>query len=268
MVPASVGFHCPVCSNAGAAPVVRSGPAALAGADPIVTKVLIGLNAAAFLLMVGGSGRPGGALRGGGGTIVADFGLIGHAGSQIIGEFGVAAGEWWRLVTGGFLHGGLLHLGFNMLVLWLLGSQLERALGRARFITLYVTSLLAGSFGVMLLDPNRMTVGASGAIFGLMGAAVALQRAAGVDWWRSGLGTLLVVNLLLTFAVPNISVGGHIGGLVGGLAAGALMVLVDRRTASERLAVAAGAGLGLACVIGAIWAASQWRDPVLGFLSF
>jgi membrane associated rhomboid family serine protease len=268
MMPASVGFHCPACAGAGPA-TVRGGRAAFAPTDPLATKILIGCNVAAFFVMVAASGRTGAALQGGGGSIVADFGLIGIGLDGRIGQLvGVAEGQWWRLVTGGFLHGGLLHLGFNMVVLWLLGSQLERALGRPRYLTLYVSSLLAGSLGVMLVDPTRMTVGASGAIFGLMGAAVALQRSGGVNWWQSGLGTLIVVNLLLTFTVPNISVGGHLGGLVGGLVAGGLMVLVDRRAASEWLAVGLGAVFGLACAVGAIWAADQWRDPVLGFLSF
>jgi membrane associated rhomboid family serine protease len=267
MMPASVGFHCPAC--AGAAPAAVRGASAFAPADPLVTKSLIGINVVAFLAMVAASGRTGAALQGGGGSVVADFGLIGIGLDGRARELvGVAEGQWWRLVTGGFLHGGLLHLGFNMLVLWLLGSQLERALGRPRFITLYVASLLAGSLGVMLVDPTRMTVGASGAIFGLMGAAVALQRASGVNWWQSGLGTLIVVNLLLTFTIPNISVGGHLGGLVGGLIVGGLMLVVDRRATSEWPAVAAAAAFGLFCAVAAVWAADQWQDPVLGFLSF
>lgn len=266
MVPASVGFHCPACTSA-APPTGVARP--LAGVDPVATKVLIGLNVAMFVAMVVTSSAPQQALSGGGGEMVQHFGLIGHPGYLVPGmmfpefSFGVAAGEWWRLVTGGFLHGGMLHLGFNMLVLWLLGSQLERALGWQRFVVLYVASLLAGSLGVMLLDPTAMTVGASGAIFGLMGAAVALQRAAGMSWWSSGLGTLLVVNLLITFTIPGISVGGHIGGLVGGLATGAAMVAVDRRMRSMSAAVGVGVALSVVFLVAGVWAASQWRDPVL-----
>jgi membrane associated rhomboid family serine protease len=265
MVPASVGFHCPACiSGTSRSQVARP----LAPADPIATKVLMAINAVAFVWMIAASGNPQGALQGGGGSLVADYGLIGYPGFAPPGlPFGVAGGEWWRLFTGGFLHGGLLHLGFNMLVLWLLGSQLERALGWPRFVTLYMASLLAGSFGVMLLDPTAMTVGASGAIFGLMGAAVVLQRASGMNWWSSGLGTLLVVNLLLTFTMPGISVGGHIGGLIGGLATGAAMVTVDRRMRSAPAAVAVGVGLAVVFFFGSLWAASQWQNPVLGFFS-
>lgn len=267
MVPASVGFHCPACTAASRSNVVRP---RFGGEDPIATKILIGLNVAAFVALVVTSGNPQSALRGSGGPLVESYGLIGYAGLRDPSvplspwtSFGVAEGEWWRLFTGGFLHGGLLHLGFNMLMLWLLGSQLERALGWQRFVMLYVASLLGGSFGVMLLDPTAMTVGASGAIFGLMGAAIALQRAAGVSWWSSGLGTLLVVNLLITFTVPGISIGGHVGGLLGGLATGAAMVAVDRNVRSMWSAVAVGAALAAVFFVGSLWAASQWRDPVL-----
>ena len=265
MVPASVGFHCPACTaGASSAQVARP----LAPANPIATKVLMGVNVAAFVLMIAASGNPQAALQSGGGSVVADFGLIGYPAFAPPGlPFGVAGGEWWRLFTGGFLHGGLLHLGFNMLVLWLLGSQLERAMGWPRFVTLYMASLLAGSFGVMLLDPTAMTVGASGAIFGLMGAAVALQRATGVNWWSSGLGTLLVVNLLLTFTMPGISVGGHIGGLLGGLLTGMAMVTVDRKMRSASAAVAVGAAMAVVFFVGSLWAASQWQQPVLSLFN-
>ena len=267
-MPASVGFHCPACTAANPSNVVRP---RFGGDDPIATKILIGLNVAAFLALVVSSGNPQSVLQGSGGPLVERFGLIGYAGPRDptallrpFTMFGVAEGEWWRLFTGGFLHGGLLHLGFNMLMLWLLGIQLERALGWQRYVTLYVASLLGGSFGVMLLAPTAMTVGASGAIFGLMGAAIALQRAAGVNWWSSGLGTLLVVNLLITFTVPGISIGGHVGGLVGGLVTGAAMVAVDRQLRSMWSAVGVGVGVALVFLVGSLWAAEQWRDPVLG----
>lgn len=260
MIPASVGFHCPACTSAGAQRVVRN---PLAASDPIATKILIGLNVVAFIALVVSSGAPQQVLQGSGGPLVEDFGLIGHAPYRLSYPFGVADGEWWRLITGGFLHGGLLHIGFNMVVLWLLGTQIERALGWQRYVVLYLASLLAGSFGVMLLSPVGMTVGASGAIFGLMGAAVVLQRAAGVSLRSSGLITLVVVNLLITFAVPGISIGGHIGGLIGGMATGAAMVAVDRRAPSMAAAVGIGLGLSALFFVGSLWAAAQWQDPLL-----
>jgi membrane associated rhomboid family serine protease len=135
----------------------------------------------------------------------------------------VAAGQWWRIITAGFLHSGLIHLALNMVALYVFGMPLERALGRLRFGTLYLTSLLAGSLGVLLLSPNALTVGASGAIFGLLGAIIVGQRAAGINPRSSGMLTLLIINLVFSFAVPGISIGGHLGGLAGGLIAGSLL---------------------------------------------
>ena len=126
--------------------------------------------------------------------------------------------EWWRLFTGAFLHSGIAHLFFNMWLLYLLGRALESLLGSVRFFFLYFGALLAGSLGVLLLSPaNDLTVGASGAVFGLMGAALVLNRMFDGGFNVGGLAFLLALNLLLTFSVPGISVGGHLGGLAGGL---------------------------------------------------
>ena len=137
---------------------------------------------------------------------------------------GVAHGEWYRLVTAGFLHVGIWHIALNMLALWFLGSQLEPLVGRVQFGVVYMTSLLAGSLGVIILSPNEVTVGASGAIFGLLGFAVAFQRSRGINIWQSGLGMILVLNLLFTFGVNGISIGGHIGGLIGGWLCGFIVL--------------------------------------------
>jgi membrane associated rhomboid family serine protease len=135
----------------------------------------------------------------------------------------VAAGEWWRIVTSGFLHSGLIHVAFNMAALFVFGTPLERALGRLRFALIYFTSLLAGSLGALLLSPGALTIGASGAIFGLFGAILVGQRASGMSIRAGGMIPLLVINLVFTIAMPGISIGGHLGGLAGGLAAGALI---------------------------------------------
>ncbi len=124
----------------------------------------------------------------------------------------MASGEWYRLFTGAFLHAGIIHIGMNMLVLWLVGNQLERVLGHWRYLSLYMAALLAGSFAVMLYDPGILTVGASGAIFGLFGAMLAYQRDRGINLMQSGLGGLILINLLITFALPGISKAGHLGG--------------------------------------------------------
>ena len=266
MTQASVGFHCPECVKGSGQRVLTARQLRI---DPIATKVLIGLNAAVYVLAAATGGARGlGALPDS--TLVNELLLIGAGAVREDGQLvvvGVAEGEWWRLVTGGFLHANLIHLGMNMLFLWILGSMLEPALGRARFVGLYVASLLAGSAGVMLMDPEAATVGASGAIFGLLGAAVVLQRSRGIDPWRSGLGTLVIVNLAFTFLVPGISVGGHLGGLIGGAATGVVVFALERRTSSPAAAVGVCAAFSVGYVALAVWAADSWADPILGTLA-
>ena len=268
MVQASVGFQCPECvkGSARTAPVMTARDVQRAG-RPIVTLVLIGLNVAGFLAVMAGGGTP----FEGGGDVSNDFFLLGYGQLVEQGRFGftatpigVAEGEWYRIFTGGFLHAGLLHLGMNMLLLYLLGTQLEPLLGRMRFLTLYIACLVAGSFGVLLVTPTAATVGASGAVFGLMGAAVVAQRRAGVDIWRNGIGGLIVVNLLLTFAIPGISIGAHIGGLVCGVVVGAVVFLLDRAVPAPWLGSLACLAITAVLVVGCIWAADQWADPIFG----
>lgn len=266
MTQASVGYHCPECLQRYAAGGSGYADRVRRRSDPVATKVLIGINAAVFVVSVV-LGRSGNMFDYPRGWFVEDFALVGGGFSPSRLEWvGVAEGEWWRLVTGGFLHAGILHLGMNMLALWILGSMLEPVLGRARFVGIYFASLLAGSAGVMVLEPNATTVGASGAVFGLMGAAVALSRARGIDPWRSGIGGLIVINLLITFGVPGISVGGHVGGLIGGLLAGWAVFALEKRSAPAWTAVAVCMTATLAFAALAIAAASSWQDPWLGQL--
>ncbi|HYI61299.1 MAG TPA: rhomboid family intramembrane serine protease [Acidimicrobiales bacterium] len=245
---AAVGFHCPDCANRGAQKVYR-GPAALR-TRPLVTQALIGVNLAVFLLDLVTRGMApwttGGqllAVRGWGGGIQADGLLLG----SFVPE------EPWRLVAGGFLHGGLLHVGLNMWSLFVVGSVLEPALGRLRFSALYGASLLAGSLGVVLASPTSPTVGASGAIFGLMGALLLVARERNIDLVRSGLLPIVGFNLAITFLSPGLSVGGHLGGLAGGLAFGAVLVHGRRVVARQAPAATAAvvAVLGVACGLGA-----------------
>lgn len=233
---ASVGFQCPECvrGSSRSSPVLRFRD--LRTDRPVVTIALIALNVVGFLAVVATGGSP----WNGGGRATDQGMTLGHGllwnrqGSWVAMEpIGVAHGEWWRIVTGGFLHAGLLHLGMNMLLLWLLGSQLEAVLGRARFASLYLACLVGGSLGALWVSPTTGTVGASGAVFGLMGAAVVAQRRSGIDVWRNGIGGLVVVNLLLTFAVPGIAIGAHVGGLVAGVAVGALVFALDRAIGSS-----------------------------------
>src|SRR3954447_13711635 len=129
-------------------------------------------------------------------------------------------GDWWRLVTSGFLHASILHVGMNMFVLYQLGALLEPTVGRLRFLAVYFSALLAGSAGALLLSPHEQTLGASGAIFGLLGATAAIMYKRGINIWSTGIGALIVINLVFTLAVPDISIGGHVGGLIGGAIAG------------------------------------------------
>jgi membrane associated rhomboid family serine protease len=203
MITAPVGFQCPQCVKG--APAVRT--ARSLRRDPQVTYTIIAVNVAIALLSFS---RPG---------IERDFALFGPA---------VEAGEWWRLLSGGFLHAGLIHLGFNMLILYQLGTILEPHLGRVRYATLYVVALLGGALGALLLSPNVFTVGASGAVYGLLGAMVVIMRRRGIDVMQSGIGGLLLVNLFITFVLPGISIGGHLGGLAAGAAAGAALEATNR----------------------------------------
>jgi membrane associated rhomboid family serine protease len=230
MVSAPVGFQCRQCVKA--APPVRSvrSMRSLTG-DPYVAIALIAVNVVIFF-----AGQ-------GAGDQTRDLGLNGVL---------VANGDWWRIVTSGFLHLSLLHLAFNMFLLWWLGRMLEPTLGMVRFGVLYATALLGGSLGVLLLDPDAITGGASGAVFGLMGAAVVLMRSRGIDVMQSGLGGLLLINLLLSFR-PGVSIGGHFGGLVGGAIAGWVLAGLDRDQRERWLGAAA-------CVLvsGVFVAASLW----------
>ena len=194
----------------------------------------------------------GGGLRGIG-EVHADLGLFGPSVDL--------AGEWWRIFTSGFLHVGLIHVGFNMFLLWQLGKLLEPGIGTARFVVLYVTSLVSGSFGALLFDPLALTVGASGAVFGLMGAAFVILRNRGFDPWRSGLGGLIVINVIITFTVSGISVGGHLGGLAGGALAGLAIAPKGRKVPTAQ-AIGTTAAIGIAAFFGALWAAGTWSNPV------
>jgi membrane associated rhomboid family serine protease len=172
-------------------------------------------------------------------------------------------GEWWRLLTSGFLHANILHVGFNVLLLWLLGASLERQLGFVRFSVLYLAALLSGSLGALLVSPRAATIGASGAVFGLMGAHLMISRAAGLRARDSGVMGLLVLNLITTFLIPNISIGGHIGGLAGGLLASWILLAPERGgKVPRRLASTAALGLAGLFFFTALLAATTWANPI------
>jgi membrane associated rhomboid family serine protease len=238
MTATPVGMRCPDCSRQ-RTPVrtLRS-----MHADPTITYVLIAINVLLFLGSTAGGSSFG---SGGGGRVFRDLALYGP--SIDIGH------EYWRLVTAGFLHSGIAHLLFNMFALYVLGGLLEPAVGRLRFGLIYFVSLLSGSFGALVLEPTQPTLGASGAIFGLMGAGVVVMRNAGISPMESGLGLWILLNLIFTFAFPNISIGGHLGGLLGGaLAALLLYDLRDRVRLPKEIPTALTIALGALAVVGSI----------------
>jgi membrane associated rhomboid family serine protease len=205
MTPAPVGLRCP--DHAGKqrsirAPRIVARPAA---GGAIVTKALIAVNVVVYLITV----VQGGGLSAPGGSLFQNWALYGPL---------VAQGDWWRLMTAAFLHASVLHIAFNMLALWWLGRPVEEYLGPVRYIALYLVSGLAGSAGALLLSPTAVTVGASGAIFGIMGALLILEWQA-TGSFGGNAASLIAINLVISFAVPGISIGGHIGGLIGGILA-------------------------------------------------
>jgi len=245
---APVGAHCFECVKAGQLPkdVQRRQRAAAARSGPVVTKAIIILNVAVFVLTVMNSG---GTLTGDGGRLQGDLALFGPA---------IEYGHWWelyRLVTAGFVHFGLIHIAFNMVILYRFGEMLEPALGPVRFAGLYFASLLTGSFGAMALSPHAFTGGASGAVFGLVAAAAIGLHQRGINVWQSGVGGLIVVNLLITFVVPGISIGGHLGGLAGGFLAGAFMLRVPTTRRSIVDGVLVAGIISALAVAGSVWVA-------------
>ena len=201
MTQTPVGIRCPECSRRGRIRIRK--PGFLMGRDPHLTYLLITVNLALFLIT---NPRP---LSGG---------LSGSAINQLGADLaltrsGVADGEYYRLVSAAFIHFGLLHI----------AGALERYAGALRFGLIYGLSALTGSLGALILTPHGLTAGASGAIFGLMGAMLVLERQRGVALLGGSIGGLLVINLLITFGVAGISIGGHIGGLIGGIVTGVVL---------------------------------------------
>jgi membrane associated rhomboid family serine protease len=242
MTPTPVGMRCPECASQ-RTKVVRGVGRQEGFAQSPATYVLIALNVIVFLIEIatGTGGLSGGGLS----QFMIDFGLYGPF---------VAEGELYRLVTSGFLHADFIHLGFNMLLLFFLGRLLEPALGTPRFVVLYFASLLAGSFGALLVEPDAVTVGASGAVYGLAGAVFIMARGRGMEALAGQIGFLIVFNLIFSFVAPRISVGGHVGGLIGGVLCALVVVAGERGMLGRNrlpLEILAMVALGAASVIGA-----------------
>ena len=239
MTTTSVGMRCPECS--GQKTTVRK-VAGGRGDEPVLTYVILGT----LVLVELGALATGASATGG---QVADSELLREGG---LNGAAVADGEVYRLVTSGFLHFGVPHLLFNGFSLWILGSMLEPAMGTLRFALIYFVSLLTGSLGALLLEPDALTAGASGAVFGLMGAAFFYMRHRGIDPMQSGLGFWLALNLFLSFR-PGISLGGHIGGLVGGVIVTLILFeLRDHVRVPRNVPLYLAAGVGVLAIAGSV----------------
>lgn len=238
LVQVSVGSQCLDCVRA-ARPDVKTRAKFWNARQPtLITYLLIGINIAVYLWTLSANQKVGigGAIQHGERTLGLD-------------KPDVQDGEYYRLVSSGFLHFGLFHIGMNMLLLYQLGQLLEPAVGRVRFTMLYFASLLGGSLGALMLQPNGLTGGASGAVFGLMAAAAVGMHRRGVNIFRTGIGTVLVLNLVITFTVPGISVGGHLGGATAGALCGFVMLAPRHAPMPNWASYAAPVALAAASVL-------------------
>jgi membrane associated rhomboid family serine protease len=240
MTAASVGHQCPECVAEGRR-TQRSARTpfggSVAGRAGVVTRTLIGVNVVVMILSIATGGL--GAVAGGGwGGLLGQSTPLTEWGS--VWPWGVADGEWWRLVTAMFLHYGVLHLLLNMYALWILGQQLEGVLGRLRFVALYLLAGLGGNVAAYLFAaPNSATVGASTAVFGLMSATLVILKRLNLS--LAPILPVIVINVIFTLTVSGISVAGHFGGLIIGAAVAAILAYApkDRRDLVQGVGCAA-----------------------------
>ncbi|MCU1503067.1 MAG: rhomboid family protein [Ilumatobacteraceae bacterium] len=258
LVQAAVGSHCLECAKA-ARPDIKD-RAVLWNARQItlVTYSLIAINVAVFII-VGLADPSTFGLSGSLSSMQARLGLsktllqYGGVFRDGSGAISFAPHQWYRLVSSGFLHFGLIHIGFNMLMLYQLGQLLERRLGRFRFAMLYFAALLAGSLGVLVIQPSgAISGGASGAVFGLMAAAAVGLHRQGINIFSTGLGTVLVLNIFLTFTIPGISIGAHVGGAIAGAVLGYLMLAPPHLAPPKWLSYVAPAVVAIGCVVASV----------------
>jgi membrane associated rhomboid family serine protease len=240
MTPTSVGMRCPECSRERTKVKTVRSPSPAAS----LTLMLVVVNVVLFLGETA-TGTPLGGVSGNA------FGTLFVKGA-LFGPYVVDLHQYYRLVTAGFLHDGIFHILFNMWFLWVMGRVLEPAVGRINFAVIYFVSLLAGSFGSLLFEPQVPTVGASGACFGILGALIVISHHRGISIWQSGLGLTLVINIVFSLSVPGISIGGHIGGVIAGAICGLLIVQVGERRRMPAAAIAGCVVLGVISVVAAI----------------
>jgi membrane associated rhomboid family serine protease len=247
MIPAAVGFHCPECVSEGrrttrAARTVYGGRIRPGEAPGLVTRGLIAVNVVMFIVA---SASGANVLSGSGSSpLFRHLALIPPA---------VANGEWWRLFTAAFLHFGVFHIAFNMWALWICGPPLEAAMGKARFLTLYVLAGVGGNLLSVGLGPlDETAAGASGAIFGLFAALYVVARHRSFN--TQPIVTTIVLNLVFTFAVSNIDWRGHVGGLVTGGIVAAIIAFAPRGPRRDRIQIAGIAAVAVLLAAGGLLA--------------
>ena len=257
LVQASVGSHCLSCAKAGR-PDVKTRARFWSARQPLlVTMTLIGINVAIFVAVLLFTRDPG-ALTGSVTDAHLRFGLSREVLAQQIawqsseGIFITEPDGWYRLVTSGFMHFGVMHLAFNMYFLYALGRLLEPAMGRVQYLLLYMASLLGGSLGVIVIGGAGVTAGASGAVFGLLAAATIGLWRRGVNPFTTGIGATLILNLFITFAIPGISVGGHVGGMVAGSICGLVMLAPSHKSFPKWASYATPVAVGAFSVIASV----------------
>lgn len=238
---ADIGSQCLECARAGRPPATRRARDWSARQPVLVTYSLMAVNIAIFVWMVA-SDPESLNMRGGITKEQFDFALAARVrGSTNFGPVMIELipPDWYRLVSSGFLHFGIIHIAFNMFLLFQLGHLIEPQTGRIRFGLLYLAALLGGSAAALVMQPESLHGGASGAVFGLLGAAAVLMYQRGINPLSTSVGTIIVLNLFITFTIPNISIGGHLGGLVAGAAAGWFIATPKHRRVPEWLTYAA-----------------------------
>lgn len=263
---AAVGFQCPSCVKEGARSVRQAKlpyGGARVGNPTLITSILLGANLMVWLAIAADGGSTS--------TLVSKLALIPDFSVRLVDQDsgqlveGVAQGAWWQVLTSAFTHVQFFHIALNMLALYMFGPPLEQVFGRLRFVMLYLISGISGSAAVMLFsDAHGMTVGASGAIFGLLGAMGVVAYKSGGDF--RGVLSLLAINLLITFTVPLISWQGHLGGLVGGTLVALAVVYAPRRNRAVFQFAAAGAVLAIALALIVVRAQHLSEESVLNQL--
>jgi membrane associated rhomboid family serine protease len=259
LVQANVGSHCVECAKAAKPDVKTRAKYWSARQMTLVTFTFMGLNALVFLYVAAldpdsimSRNVTKGQIELGLSKDIIDRGI---PPVQLLdgSVYSADPGQWYRIVTSGFLHFGIIHLAFNMYLLYLLGQMLEPAIGRIRFALVYIAALLGGSAGAMLLEPDGLHGGASGAVFGLMTAAFVGYMLRGVNPLTTGIGTTLLLNVVITFSIPGISKGGHIGGAVAGALCGLVVLAPGYKRYPEWMSYAVPVAVAVISVVGTVY---------------